>query len=303
MNRFWITGLVPATFTPMHADGSLNLAQVGPVVDHLVRNGVGGLYVCGSTGEGVSLSREERMATVEAHVEAAAGRIPVIVQVGHNSLAESRQLAAHAQACGADAISSTPPFYFKPRSLDILVDCLAEVMAGAPDLPFYYYHIPVMTGVPVDVVDLLRVGQERLPTMVGVKFSAPTVFELQAAVNLNDGQFNLLFGSDEMMLSGLVAGAHGAVGSTYNFAAPLFNRVIAAFEKEEMGAAMGYQAQAVEMIRIVARYGGNVALKPMMKLIGLDCGPTRLPLANFTPAQMESFQQEMTDIGFFEWVK
>ena len=121
-NRFWITGLVPATFTPLHPDGSLNLAVVEPMVEHLIREGVTGLYVCGSTGEGVSLAREERMAATEAFVAAARHRVPVVVQVGHNSIAEARLLAAHAQSAGAEAISATPPSYFKPPTLAALVD-------------------------------------------------------------------------------------------------------------------------------------------------------------------------------------
>lgn len=82
-NRFWLNGLLPATFTPLHADGSLNLVVVEPMVEHLIRDGITGLYVCGSTGEGVSLAREERMATAEAFITAARGHVPVVVQIGH----------------------------------------------------------------------------------------------------------------------------------------------------------------------------------------------------------------------------
>ena len=224
--RFWITGLVPATFTPFNADGSLKLALVEPMVEQLIGDGVTGLYVCGSTGEGISLTREERMATTAAFVAATRGRIPIVVQVGHNSIAEARLLAAHAQEVGADAISATPPSYFKPPTLAALIDCMAEIAAAAPELPFYYYHIPGMTGVTPNIAALLREGKPRIPTLVGVKFSHTAVFDMQAALAVEDGRYNLLFGSDEMLLSGLCGGAHGAVGSTYNFAAPLFNRII-----------------------------------------------------------------------------
>ncbi len=153
-----ITGLVPAVFTPMHEDGSLNLTMVPVMVEHLLAQGASGLYVNGSTGEGVSLTSSERIAVAEAYVQAAGGRVPVIIQVGHNSLAEARALAAHAQAIGADAISATPPSYFKPGTLDALVDCMAQVSAGAHRLPFYYYHIPSVTGVDLDMVDFLALA-------------------------------------------------------------------------------------------------------------------------------------------------
>jgi N-acetylneuraminate lyase len=300
-SRFWITGLVPATFTPLHGDGSLNLGLVEPMVEHLLRDGVTGLYVCGSTGEGVSLTREERMATTAAFVAATRGRVPVVVQVGHNSLAEARLLAAHAQAAGADAISATPPSYFRPPSLGALIDCMAEIATAAPDLPFYYYHIPGMTGVTPNVAALLREGAGRIPTLVGVKFSHTAVFDMQAALAVDDGRYNLLFGSDEMLLSGLCGGAHGAVGSTYNFAAPLYNRILAAFAAGDMPAAQRLQAHAVEMVGVLVRHGGNAAIKGMMAFLGLDCGPVRLPQVALTTEQQQRLRQDLDAIGFFGW--
>jgi N-acetylneuraminate lyase len=300
-NRFWMTGLIPATFTPLQPDGSLKLAVVEPMVEQLIRDGVTGLYVCGSTGEGVSLTREERMAATEAFVAATRGRIPIVVQVGHNSIAEARLLAAHAQAAGADAISATPPSYFRPPTLAALVECMAEIAAAAPGLPFYYYHIPGMTGVTPNVAALLREGGGRIPTLAGVKFSHTAVFEMQAALAVEDGRYNLLFGSDEMLLSGLCAGAHGAVGSTYNFAAPLYNRILAAYAACDMATAQRLQAHAVEMVNVLVRHGGNAAIKGVMALLDLDCGPVRLPQVALTGEQQESLRQELDAIGFFRW--
>jgi N-acetylneuraminate lyase len=298
---FWITGLVPATFTPLQADGSLNLAVVAPMVEHLIRDGVTGLYVCGSTGEGPSLTREERMATTEAFVAAAQRRIPVVVQVGHNSIAEARLLAAHAQAAGADAISATPPSYFRPPTPAALIDCMAEIAASAPALPFYYYHIPVMTGVTPNVAALLREGSKAIPTLVGVKFSHTAVYDLQAAVAVDNGRFNLLFGSDEMLLSGMCGGAHGAVGSTYNFAAPLFNRILAAFAAGDLPEARRLQGHAVEMVNVLVRHGGNAAIKAVMALLNLDCGPVRLPQVAIGVEQQQQLRQELDANGFFQW--
>lgn len=300
-NRFWITGLVPATFTPFHADGSLHLDLVEPMVEHLIRDGVTGLYVCGSTGEGISLTREERMETTAAFVAATRKRIPVVVQVGHNSIAEARLLAAHAQHIGADAISATPPSYFKPPTLAALVDCMAEIAAAAPELPFYYYHIPGMTGVTPNVAAFLRDGQARIPSLVGVKFSHTAVFDMQAALAVEDGRYNLLFGSDEMLLSGLAGGAHGAVGSTYNFAAPLYNTIIGAFAARDIAAAQRMQAHAVEMVNVLVRHGGNAAIKAVMAFLDLDCGPVRLPQVALTAAQQQRLRQDLEAIGFFAW--
>jgi N-acetylneuraminate lyase len=244
------------------------------------------------------------MSVAEAYISAAAGRVPVIVQVGHNSIREAQTLAAHAQEAGADAISAVPPSYFKPASLDNLVDIMSDIMSGAPDLPFYYYHIPRLTAVELDVVRFLEVSAKRLPNLVGVKYSTFTVFELQTCLAVENGRYNLLFGSDEMLLSGLVAGAHGAVGSTYNFATPLYNRIIAAFERADIVEAQKSQALSAQMTRRLFRYGiGNSALKSVMKYIGLDCGPVRRPLIALTEEEETHMRQDLEEIGFFQWAR
>ncbi len=302
---FWITGIVPAVFTPLHPDGSLNLSQVGPIVERLVAQHASALYVCGATGEGVSLTREERMAVAESYIRAAAGRLPVIVQVGHDSLREARLLAAHAASAGANAISAIPPGFFKVDRLDLLLDCLGEICSAAPGLPFYYYHIPRLTAARFDIVELLRLGGARLPALRGVKYSDFTIFELQACVELENGRFNILFGSDEMLLSGLAGGAQGAVGTTYSFALPLYRRIFSAFQLGQISEAQRLQSLSVQMLRIINRYAtastNLPAMKSAMKLVGLDCGPLRLPLPNLTELQEQALSNALRNIGFFEW--
>ncbi len=295
------TRLFAATFTPLHEDGTPALSSIPSLVDHLTRDGVDGLYVLGSTGEGTSLTSAERRQVAEAYVEAARGRLLTVVQVGHNSLAEARQLAAHAQRIGADAISAMPPSYFKPEAVEALVECLAMVADGAPELPFYYYHIPAMTGVEVDAAELLRVGAGRLPMLAGIKFSDPRVHKLQQCRQVRDGAYDLFFGVDEMLLSGLVAGANGAVGTTYNFAAPLYRRMIDAYEQGDLERARHCQERANAMVDVILHYCGRAGLKAMMNLMGHDCGPHRLPLQTARIADVEAMREALEEIGFFDW--
>lgn len=297
------SGLIAAVFTPMQRNGSLNLEQVPSIVEHLVQDRVDGLYVCGSTGEGPSLSSEERCATAKAYVEAARGKLPVIIQIGHNSLVEARKLAVHARTIGADAVAAVPPSYFEISSVETLVACLAEITSAAPDLPFFYYHIPSLTGADFDMVEFLRQGGERMENLAGIKYSSPAVDELQACVELGDRRFTVLFGCDEMLLSGLCVGVNGAVGSTFNFAAPLYRRIIIAFEQGDMKQARKYQALSVEMVRTFYRYRSQPGFKGVMKLIGLDCGPNRLPLETLRPEELEAMKKELDAIGFFDWAR
>jgi N-acetylneuraminate lyase len=296
-----LSGLVAATFSPMRPDGSLRLEMAKPVVEHLISSGVKGLYVCGSTGEGPLLSSEERKAAAAAYVEAAAGRLPVVVQVGHSSVNVARSLAAHARQIGADATSAVAPYYFKPQSVAVLVECLAEIAGGAPELPFYYYHIPALSGVNVDMVEFLQQAADKIPNLAGIKYTAPTIDEYQTLLAHEGGRYCILFGRDEMMLSGVAAGAPGFVGSTYNFMAPLYNRLIAAYERGDVAEARRLQGLSVATVRIVCRYRLHAALKAIMGMIGLECGPTRLPIVPLNSTESDNLRRELEAIGFFQW--
>lgn len=300
MTTLRLRGLIAATFTPMTEAGALDLPRVAPMVDRLVAHGVSGLYVVGSTGEGVSLTSAERRDLAAEFVRAAAGRLPVIVQVGHNSLAEAAELAAHAASIGADAVSATPPTYFRPDGLDDLLACLREITAAAPSLPFYYYHFPARTGVEVDLTELIRRAGE-VPNLRGVKFTSPRVDEYQAALAAAGDDYDAVFGFDEMLLSAVAAGGRGAVGSTYNFAAPLYRRLLDAVERGDLAEAARCQQRSVDLVRVIGRHGGLAAQKAIMGMIGSPCGPTRLPLRPISAAQAAALREDLAAIGYFDW--
>lgn len=294
-------GFVAAAFTPFYPDGMLHLAQVGKIVEHLIADGVQGLYVCGSTGEGPSLTVDERQATAEAYIKAAAGRIPVIVHVGHDSLQEARGLAAHAVQIGADAVAAMPPAYFKCRTLEALIASLHEIASAAEGVPFYYYHIPALSGLNFSMTSFLEQAAQCIPNLAGIKFSDANLHELQGCVDLQDGRFNVLFGVDEMVLGAWAMGATGAVGSTYNFAAPLYRKAVGALEAGDLDEARLYQGLAGEAVRVLQGYRGLPGIKAMMSLIGLDCGPCRLPHVALSVAELQQLRSDMRTIGFFDW--
>ncbi len=270
-----LSGLIAAPHTPMNADGSVNPSVISAQAELLLESGVRGAFICGTTGESLSLSVTERMAVAEAWDLAAAGRFPIVVHVGSNSLTDARALAAHAADCGASAIAVMAPTFFKP-SLDDLISFCAAVGAAAPKTPLYYYDIPTMTGVAIPTARFLEQAARSMPTLHGVKFTNNDLMTLQECLAL--GGFDIVFGYDELLLAGLTLGVTGAVGSTYNFAAPLYQRLIAAFERGDLETARRAQLQSVRMIRILQEFGFSRASKAMMGLMGIDCGPVRLPL-------------------------
>ncbi|HUU43429.1 MAG TPA: dihydrodipicolinate synthase family protein [Planctomycetota bacterium] len=297
-----IKGLVAPVHTPMHPDGSLNLELADLIVAHLDRWGVAGIFVCGSTGEGASLSVAEREDTAEAFAEAARDRMRIIIHVGHNALEEARKLAGHAQKLGVDAVAVSPPSYFKPNSAETVARCIRDVAQAAPELPVYYYHIPALTGVHIDVLELLQMADVVCPQLAGVKFTFEDVRDLAQCVAFEGGRYDILFGRDEMLLSALVVGCRGAVGSTYNYAAPVYTRMMAAFDSGDLDEARAMQLRAARLVGVVHRFGGGRAHKAVMNLIGIDCGPCRLPLETLTPDEMRALEADLRAIGFFEWI-
>ncbi|MFP4058120.1 MAG: dihydrodipicolinate synthase family protein [Candidatus Brocadiia bacterium] len=295
-----LAGLLAPPFAPLHPDGSLHPERVEPYAAFLARNGVRGAFVNGTTGESLSLSVAERKTLAQRWVAAAPQDFAVIVHVGHPCLADSQALAAHAQEAGACAIGAMAPCFFKPASACDLADWCAEVAAAAPELPFYYYHIPAMTGVDIPVADFLRAAADRVPSLAGAKFTYEDLMDYTRCVGMEGGRYDMLFGRDEILLSALVLGARGAIGTTYNFAAPLFLRVLEAYRAGDLARARAEQARAAEMVATLAAHGGVPVFKAAMRLAGFDCGPVRLPLRDLGGDQVAALRADLERIGFFE---
>ncbi len=296
-----VQGLIAATLTPLKKDGSVETLGIPDLVEHLIAQHIAGLYVCGSTGEGISLSTQERMRVAAAYIEAVNGRIPVFVQVGHNSLAEAQDLAAHAQAIGAAAISATCPSYFKINSVEVLTDCMAEIATAAPALPFYYYHIPSLTGSALSMPAFLELAANKIQNLVGLKFTTPELHAFQECSLVQDGRFEVLWGTDEMLLPALACGAKAAIGSTYNIAPALYQRIIHEFQQNRLDQARQLQILAVKMIALMVKYPFHSALKSILSMQGFELGPCRLPLQTITPEAFGELTHELQQLGFDEW--
>lgn len=298
MKKMRIQGLIAATFSTFNEDGTLNLSLIPALVEKLLKDGVKGVFICGTNGEGPNLSTEERMQIAEEYIRVVNKRCLVLVHVGHPSITEARRLAAHAQEKGADAISAVAAFYFKPTSVNNLVDCMAEIASAAPAVPFYYYHIPVITGVAIDLLAFLQLAEDRIPNLAGIKYTASTLHEYQACLNYKQGMFDILFGYDELLLPALAVGAKGAIGSTYTFATPLYLRIMEAFRDGKIEEARQLQMHAIRMIQCLSRYSPIPTQKGILKLLGMDLGPCRLPLTNLSAPQLQDIKTWLDEIDF-----
>jgi len=297
-------GLVAATHTPFDADGKLNLRVVEKQAEHLLRCGVRMAFIAGSTGESHSLTVEERLLLAQRWAEVVRGSdLRFVVHVGSNCLADARRLAAQAQDLGAVAIAALAPSYFKPKTLDTLVACCAEIAAAAPAVPFYFYDFPVLTGVQFSMPEFLTRAPERIPTLAGIKFTNADLMAYQKCLHAQDGRFDIPWGLDEYLLAALALGAAGGVGSSYNFAAPLYHRVIAAFQRGDLATARAEQFRSVQLIETLARYGYLGAAKALMGFLGVDVGPARLPNATLTAQQQTQLRADLEALGSFDWFR
>ena len=294
-------GLVCATHTPFHDDGALNLDPVESQAAHLLKNGVTTAFIGGSTGESASLALTERLALADRWFAVTRGTpLRIVVHVGANCLQDARALAAQAEKLGASAISALAPSYFKPRSTAVLIDTCATIASAAPNTPFYYYDIPALTGISLSPEEFLAEAPARIPNLAGIKYTNADLMTYQYCLR---SSFDVPYGLDEHFLGALAMGAKGAVGSGFNFAAPIYLRLIDAFARGDLESARTEQFRGVQIIRLLASHGYMAAAKATMSFLGVPVGPPRLPNPPLSPEASASLRSSLESLGFFDWIR
>lgn len=297
-----IEGYIAAPFTPMRKNGDLNLNLIPQYAGYLVRNGLDGVFVSGSTGEGALLTREERMSLTETWMNASEGKLKVVVHTGGNNLKDQQKLAAHAEKNGAWAVAAMAPAFLPPRRNEELLAYCQAIAAAAPSLPFYYYHIPALNGVQLPVIDLLEAVGNKIPNFAGVKYTSMDMAEFEQCRHVDGGKYEMLWGLDEMFLDGLAYGNRSGIGGTYNHCFGLYSQMKAAYELKDLERCRELQHRSQQFIRILVRYRGNLmGGKRIMKFLGLDCGPNRLPLQDLSEQEEAAMKAELETIGFFSY--
>lgn len=300
MKQGTLSGLVAAAFTPFQKDGALNLSQISRLASLYRANRLGGVFINGTTGEFASLNIIEQKELIEAW-QSEKESLPVGVMLGGTCLKDMQTLALFSAETEMDAVAMLSPYYFRPKTVEALVEVVSEVAAAVPHLPFYYYHIPSMAGGNFYMRDFLALAADRIPNLAGIKFTHSDIMDFQAAVQFQNGKYDLLWGTDEALLSGWVAGARGAIGSTYNYAAPLYHDVLAAIEKGNLEEARQLQLKSVDFVKLLFKYGGAATGKAIMGLIGQDCGPVRSPLVPLSAQEMQALEKDLQAIDFFSY--
>lgn len=296
-----IKGLIDAPFTPFFSNGEVNYEPIERYAAMLKNNGLKGVFINGSSGEGYMLTEEERMKLAEAWMKAAPSDFKVIVHVGSTCVKTSRRLAEHAQKIGAFGIGAMATPFPKVGRIEELVKYCEEIAAGAPQLPFYYYHIPAFNGAYLPMVELLKAVDGRIPNFAGIKYTYESLYEYNQCRLYANGKFDMLHGQDETILPCLaMGGAQGGIGGTTNYNGRCLTGILKAWEEGNIEEARELQNFGQEVINVICHYRGNiVGGKRIMKLIGLDLGPNRTPFQNITDDEERALKAELEAIDFF----
>ncbi len=297
-----IIGLIDAPFTPFHENGDLNLEPIEKYAAMLQKNGLQGVFINGSSGEGYMLTTEERMQLAERWLKVAPQGFKVIVHVGSCCLRESQKLAAHAQEIGAWGIGSMAPPFPKIGRIEELVKYCEAIANSAPDLPFYYYHIPAFNGAFLPMLELLKAVDGRISNFAGIKYTFESLYEYNQCRLYKNGKYDMLHGQDETILPSLAqGGAQGGIGGTTNYNGHELVGIIEAWKNGDIETAREKQNFSQEVINVICRYRGNiVGGKRIMKLLGFDLGPNRVPFQNMTNEEEQQMRRELEAINFFE---
>ena len=277
-----IKGLIAAPFTGFKEDGSVNLSAVERQQRFYKDNGISGVFACGTTGEGSSLTLDEKKALFKEWARFREDGFAVIGFLGGTSVPECRGLMKYAKECGLDAVAMTAPYYQKASSVKDLALTLAEVASAEPDMPFFYYNIPCLTHVCPPMISLLKEVDGLIPNFAGIKYTFENM---------------IMWGRDEMMLPALSIGADTFIGSTYGYNAPIYLAIMKAFKEGRISDAAGLQYKANIIITFLEKYGNGCG-KAFMKAAGLDLGPCRRPLATLSPEAYSSLLEDLKDTEF-----
>jgi N-acetylneuraminate lyase len=295
-----IKGLVCAPFTAFDELGNVDLGKVAEQARFYKNNGVSGVFACGTTGEGSSLTMPEKKALFEEWSKQRDGGFAVIGFLGGTSVGDCIELARHAQSVGLDAVAMTAPYYQRPATVKDLALTIAQVASAVPEMPFYFYHIPVLTKVAFPMIRLLEEVDSLVPNFAGIKYTDENMMDFQLCLEFKNRKYNIMWGRDEMLLEALSIGADAFIGSTYGYMAPLYHAITEAFQAGDIKMAAALQFEAVRLITLLDKYGSGTG-KAFMRAAGLDLGPCRRPLNTLEGERYQAFLQELPATQFEEF--
>jgi len=295
--NFKLQGVIVPMVTPFDDQSQLDVAAIPRLVDYLIACGVAGLFPSGTTGEGFLLSLDERRQLAAAVVEAAAGRVPVIVQTGTPTTAETLALTQHAQSIGAQAVAILPPYVYHHLDAALLRHYIT-VAQSVPDLPIYLYNFPAISHNTLTTALILALRAEA-PNIIGMKDSSGSLATLTEVLAATDGEFTAINGGDGQVLMALAMGFDGCVSGNANVVPEVLAALYRAVTNGDLPTARKLQQQ-LNQVRTLLGDGGNLSLfKAMLARRGVAVGDVRAPLLPAAPELVAAKWDELSALGIF----
>ena len=284
-------GIIPAFYACYDDQGAISPERVEALTKYMIKKGVKGVYVGGSSGECIYQSVAERKLVPEHVMKAAEGKLTVIAHVACNNTADSMELAAHAESLGVDAIAAIPPIYFHLPE-HAIAQYWNDISSAAPNTDFVIYNIPQLAGVALTMP--LFKEMRKNPQVAAVKNSSMPVQDIQMFKMDGGEDFVVFNGPDEQLVSGLAMGADGGIGGTYAVMPELYLKIMDLVAEGKIPEAQKIQYAADAVIYAMCECHGNLyaVMKEVLRIReGLDIGGVRKPLPNLIPEDMEQVKK------------
>ncbi len=287
-------GIMPALITPLNEDGvTVNETSTREFIEFLIGQGADGFYITGSTGEGLLLSEEERRKVCEIAVDQVKGRKPIICHTAAMNFNEAVRLSKHAEQTGVDAISALPPLFFHYRNEDIY--SYYKTLAESTHLPFIMYnHVSANGGLSAETVAKCF----EVDNITGVKWTLYNLFDLMKLKDITHGEMNIINGPDEILISGLAAGADAGIGTTYNVMLPQYLDIYKNFTEGNIEEARKIQYQVNRVVGAMLKHEVISATKAMCTKLGFPAGEATYPLKQMGEAELNALYQDLNDAGW-----
>lgn len=280
-------GVWPALITPVDESESPDYGELAKLCEVLVRQGVDGLYVLGSTGQGVLFTEADRKKILEEVMQVVAGRIPVMVQLGSLTTSESVRLAKHAALSGVAAVSSVGPIYFAGGQ-NMAIEHYTEI-AKAAKLPFFPYQLGAVQG---DFNQFIH-SVLNIPFVEGMKLTTGNLMEISRVQNIAKDKLKLFSGADELFCQASLSGTVGAIGTFYNLWGYECKYVLHEFKKGNFELASRFMLKFQEIIELVLPNIWTFLRQAMQMKHQVNIGKTISPLGR---GQEEWKQEEVSAI-------
>ncbi|MGI6536891.1 MAG: dihydrodipicolinate synthase family protein [Caldicoprobacterales bacterium] len=289
-------GIMPAFITPLSSDNvTVNESAARKLVEHELSLGADGFYICGATGEGLVMQKEERKRLCEIVIDQVKGRKPVISHIAAMDLTTSIELARHAEKAGVDCVASIPPFYFKYDNKDIIN--YYKELDKAVNIPIMVYYHPAAKA---DMKAELIADIFKLEHVTAVKWSSNNYYEMLRLKDMTHGEMNVINGPDEMLICGLAAGADGGIGSTYNVMTAEYKKLYGYFRLGNIEEARRMQYKVNRVTSVITSYNTIPVIKLALQHLGFEVGDATYPMPKYSPEERKQIIKNLEEAGWPE---